>query len=306
MSRSSTSFRCGLFVALLWFGAQSLLAQFMFVGAGGGGGGPAPVSGVETFLQTGLAAPRDGFVNLAEFNWTQSPCPGAVKIKFFRPSNETPPREFIYLDQRGPFDVTSTYQLQRLEPSVALKRGDLIAITNMTSCGGPVIAAQPPLPEPFPPPPPYYAVPGDVTSNIVPTTPIPTSGPAVSVAAIDLSLLLLTGRFRVTLVATNPRTGAVAIGYPTFSSQSDAAGFFSLPDFTGDPTFPEVVVKMVDATGAPALGGGFWFFHAPLTDARYTITVVDQRTGAIKTYTNNPGSPGQLCGGADTSAFPGP
>jgi hypothetical protein len=306
MSNPFDSFHRGLFVALLWFAAQSSLAQSMFLGAAGWVGGPAPVSGVQTFLQTGLAAPRDGFVNLAEFNWAQAPCPGAVKIKFFRPSNETPPQEFIYLDQRGPFDVTSTYQLQRLEPPLALKRGDLIAITNMTSCGGPVIAVQPPLPGPFPPLPPYYAVAGDVTSNIVPTTPVPTTGPAVSIAAIDLSLLLLQGRFRVTLVATNPRTGVVAIGYPGLSSQSDAAGFFSLPDFTADQSFPEVMVKMVDATGTPALGGDFWFFHAPLTDASYTITVIDQRTGAVKTYTDSPGSPGQLCGGVDTSAFPGP
>lgn len=306
MAKPSNPFRPGLLLAMLWLGAEASLAQFMFVGARGIDGGPAPLSGVETFIQTGLAAPRDGFVNLAEFNWSQAPCPGAVRIKFFRPSGEKPPREFVYLEQRGPFDVTGAFQLQRLEPPVALKRGDLIAITNVTSCGGPVIAVQPQLPGPFAPPPPYYAVPGDVASNVVPTTPVPTSGPGVNVAAIDLSLLLLQGRFRVTLVATNPRTGAVAIGYPGLSSQSDTAGFFSLPDFTGDQTFPEVTVKMVDASGAPALGGGFWFFHAPLTDTSYTITVIDQRTGAIKTYANNPGGPGQLCGGVDTSAFPGP
>jgi hypothetical protein len=64
------------------------------------------------------------------------------------------------------------------------------------------------------------------------------------------------------------------------------------------------MVKMVDATGAPALGGGFWFFHSPLTDVAYTITVTDTTTGAVRTYHNTSGSPGQLCGEADTSAFP--
>jgi hypothetical protein len=86
----------------------------------------------------------------------------------------------------------------------------------------------------------------------------------------------------------------------------DGAGYFSLPDFTGDPTFPEVMVKMVDASRVPAFGGDFWFFHAPLTDVQYTLTVKDQKTGAVRTYSNTSGNPGQLCGAADTSAFPGP
>jgi hypothetical protein len=79
----------------------------------------------------------------------------------------------------------------------------------------------------------------------------------------------------------------------------------SLPDFTGDPTFPEVMIKMVDARASPALGGDFWFFHAPLTDVQYTIMVTDTFTGAVKTYTNDSVNPGQLWGEADTSAFPG-
>jgi len=95
----------------------------------------------------------------------------------------------------------------------------------------------------------------------------------------------------------------VAAGVP--NPLGSSAGFFSLPDFTGDPTFPEVTVKMVDATGSPALGGDFWFFHAPLTDVQYTLTVEDRTTGAVKTYSNGSSSSGQLCGGVDTSAFPG-
>ena len=82
-----------------------------------------------------------------------------------------------------------------------------------------------------------------------------------------------------------------------------SAGYFSLPDFTGDSTFPEVMVKMVDATGAPDVGGDFWFFQAPLTDVSYSITVTDQRIGAVRTYTSSSASPGQLCGGVDTNAF---
>ena len=63
---------------------------------------------------------------------------------------------------------------------------------------------------------------------------------------------------------------------------------------------------VIAATGSPALGGDFWFFHAPLTDLQYTITVTDSRFRTVRTYTSTSGSPGQLCGGVDTSAFPGP
>jgi hypothetical protein len=88
-------------------------------------------------------------------------------------------------------------------------------------------------------------------------------------------------------------------------AQGDRVGYFSLPAFTGDPAFPEVVLKMADATGAPApFGGSFWVFHAPLTDVGYTLTITDQMRGTVRVYTNTPSSPGQLCGGVDTSAFP--
>ena len=305
MSTRRRSIRFGFFLAVLWLGAYFSGAQAIFVGVAGLRGGPVAVTGVETFIQTGYGATRDGVVNVAVFDWSQAPCPGAAKIKFFRFSNTVPGGEFIYLGQRGPFDVTSTYQIVRLDPEVPLHSGDLIAITNLTSCGGPVTAVQIDVPSPLPlrPLPPYYAVPGDVTSNIFPATPVPTSGPAVLVDAIDVSLTLLHGRFRMTLLATNPRTGAVVQGYPV-SIGNDSSGYFSLPDFTNNSSLPEVVVKMVDATGSPALGDDFWFFHAPLTDVQYTITVKDQRTGAVKTYSNTSASPGQLCGAVDTSAFP--
>jgi hypothetical protein len=299
--------RFGLLLTLFALLRQNSFAQSLFVGATGIDSGPAPVAGVETFIQTGAGADRVGSVNLAGFSWSHAPCPAAVKIKFFRPADGG----FVYIDQRGPFDVTSTQQRIRLDPPVPLRSGDLIAITNLTSCGGPVIAGPVRLPGPPPlpiQPPPYYALAGDVTSNVIPAAGVPTSGPAVTVFAVDQSLFLLNNRFRVTLLATNPRTGAVALGYPVANTYpvNGAFGFFSLPDFTFDWTLPEIMVKMVDATGNPALGGGFWVFQAPLTDLQYSMTVTDQATGRVRTYTNVPGGPGQLCGSVDTAAFPGP
>ena len=45
------------------------------------------------------------------------------------------------------------------------------------------------------------------------------------------------------------------------SNRPTASAPFSFPDFTGDPAFPEVVVKMVD----PGQGRGVWVFHGSLT-----------------------------------------
>ena len=111
------------------------------------------------------------------------------------------------------------------------------------------------------------------------------------------TLSLLGNRFQATLTATNPRGGTTAPGAAI--PQGDRFGYFSLPAFTGNPNFPEVFVKMIDATSLP--GGDFWLFHTGLTDLRYTLTVTDSVTGAVKTYQNDPSDPARLCGGADTA-----
>ncbi|HVE65023.1 MAG TPA: hypothetical protein VNC59_00465, partial [Thermoanaerobaculia bacterium] len=112
-------------------------------------------------------------------------------------------------------------------------------------------------------------------------------------------LCLLGGRFEVTVRATDPRTARATAG--SAIPQTDRFGYFSLPDFTGDPLFPEIFVKMADAT---SLGGGFWTFHSGLTDVQYEMTITDTRTAAARVYRNDRSDPARLCGGADTAAFP--
>jgi hypothetical protein len=118
--------------------------------------------------------------------------------------------------------------------------------------------------------------------------------------ASDDALCLLGGRFVVTVQAIDPRTGRLEVG--TALSQTDRWGYFSLPGFTGDPSFPEIVVKMADAT---SFGEGFWVFHSGLTDLQYTLSVVDTVTGQQKSYQNDRSDPQALCGGADTGTFTG-
>jgi photosystem II stability/assembly factor-like uncharacterized protein len=112
------------------------------------------------------------------------------------------------------------------------------------------------------------------------------------------ALSLLAGKFRVTLSATNPEDGLTTTG--SAIAQTDGFGYFSLPDFTGDPFFPEVSVKMIDATG---LTGSFWLFYTGLTSLPYTLTVTDMVTGATRSYQNASADPSRPCGGVDTTTF---
>ena len=315
MRQLSSAFRRFASFGLFLAASSAGLAQAISVGyANPDYAGNLNPSGVTTVFQLSGAANTDGAVTTAVFGWSASPCPAAVKIKFFRPVTVVGlnPHGALFLAERGPFDVTQPLnssgvgppvtQTVVLSPPAQLRAGDMIAITNLTSCGGPTFIPDRPN---FGPLPSRYsvAVPGDVVSGVL--LPNPPYAPPVFAAAFGGgSTLELLGRFQVSLVAVDPRTGRRTAGSPIPLTRS--AGYFSLPDFTGDPAFPEVMVKMVDATGSPSLGGTFWFFHSPLTDLSYTLTFKDQVKGTTRVYMNASGGPGQLCGEADTSAFPGP
>jgi hypothetical protein len=110
---------------------------------------------------------------------------------------------------------------------------------------------------------------------------------------------LLGGRFRVELEALRTSEGRRAEGVVV--QAGDRHAVFSLPAFTGDPTFAEVAVKMLDPGGPP--GYGYWVFHGSLTTAAYVLTVTDSVTGRVETFRNRTENPS--CGGAMTSAFVG-
>ena len=78
----------------------------------------------------------------------------------------------------------------------------------------------------------------------------------------------------------------------------------AIPDTadTGDfwfysPGNIDVVVKALDGR---VVNGKLWVFVGSLSNAGYTVTVTDTVTGAVKTYTNPPGTLGSI---ADTAAF---
>jgi hypothetical protein len=106
------------------------------------------------------------------------------------------------------------------------------------------------------------------------------------------NVCLLSNRFRVT-VAWNDQHTAGHTGTGSDVTDTDQTGFF----WFFNSASKELVVKIVDGRG---FNGKFWFFYGALSDVEYTITVTDTQTGSVRTYHN---APGNICGGADTSAF---
>ena len=88
-----------------------------------------------TAIDLSHPAPVAATLTNAAFTWSAVPCPGAAKVKFFRPS---PTGTFVFVTERGPFDVTSLTQFVFLSPAVEVQAGDLIGIGRLTSCGSPV------------------------------------------------------------------------------------------------------------------------------------------------------------------------
>lgn len=108
-------------------------------------------------------------------------------------------------------------------------------------------------------------------------------------------LLLHGGRFRIELLATDPRTGAEGHGYAI--AQNDVFGYFSIPTLTGNPANPEVFVKVLDGT---AVNGRFWVFFGSLTDFGLQVFVTDTQTRMQRLYIRAGRS---ACGGYDTVSF---
>src|SRR5207302_3096594 len=113
-----------------------LLAQGLRVGSIGTPTGN--FGALLTVIDTSSPANRDGYARDATFLWSNAPCPRAVKIKFFRPVQTVTGWNYDFVTERGPFDVEQTTQTVVLDPPASLQAGNLVAITSLTPCGGPV------------------------------------------------------------------------------------------------------------------------------------------------------------------------
>jgi hypothetical protein len=127
---------------------------------------------------------------------------------------------------------------------------------------------------------------GDIAAQDVVVTAAPPPG--------QRDLLLLSGRFSVEVSWHDPISGHAGFGRQV--ADSGQTGFF----WFFDPSNLELMVKMLDGRG---LNDHYWFFFGALSNVEYWITVHDLASGAVRTYYN---APGNICGGADTAAFPPP
>ena len=101
----------------------------------------------------------------------------------------------------------------------------------------------------------------------------------------NATTLCLGGRFKVQV------SGAGITGF-AIPNTSDTGDFWFY-----SPNNINVVVKVLDGR---AFNNRFWVFIGSLSNVGYTVTVTDTSTGAVKTYTNPPGTIGSI---ADTTAF---
>jgi hypothetical protein len=104
------------------------------------------------------------------------------------------------------------------------------------------------------------------------------------------TLCLAGGRFQVEVQWRTGETNGTGKVVPN-SDQTGMVWFF-------DASNIELIVKVLD--GRP-VNGAYWVFYGGLSDVEYWITVTDTQTGRSRTYHNEQGN---LCGDADTNAFP--
>jgi hypothetical protein len=119
--------------------------------------------------------------------------------------------------------------------------------------------------------------------------------PQESCSSSETELCLSSGRFSVSLDASDHRTGRGGGGQVVF--ENEVSGAFSIPALTGDAENPEVFLKILD--GRPA-NGRFWLFFGTLTDMDVVLTVTDHTTGDVKRYRKPARS---FCGEFDLRAF---
>lgn len=96
-----------------------------------------------TLVDLSHPAAVDGTVNFASVQWNGSNtgCTNAYKVKILHPNSATSLTTFTLVAERGPFTAQPGRNLVSLTPPVAVKKGDLIAVTSLVAlnpCGAPV------------------------------------------------------------------------------------------------------------------------------------------------------------------------
>ena len=142
-----------------------------------------------------------------------------------------------------------------------------------------------------------YASAGSFTVRLTATNASGSASATMDVTVTPETVLRLNAAhsFDLTLSARDPRTGNTGVG--KVIGQNDVYGYFSLPTLSGNAGNPEIIVKMVDATG---IGQNYWVFYGSMTDLEFTLAVKENATGVVKNYVQDPAVPS---GQFDTTGF---
>jgi PKD repeat protein len=140
-----------------------------------------------------------------------------------------------------------------------------------------------------------YSSAGSFTVRLTATNASGSASTTMDLTVTPENILRLNGAhsFDLTLSARDPRTGNTGVG--KVIGQNDVYGYFSLPTLSGNAGNPEIIVKMVDATG---IGQNYWVFYGAMTD--FTLAVKENATGVVKNYVQDPAVPS---GQFDTTGF---
>ncbi|HEX7679017.1 MAG TPA: hypothetical protein VF713_12885 [Thermoanaerobaculia bacterium] len=122
-------------LVFMLFGATAM-AQSLSMGnaLGSTNSGDNNIAATRTDIDLVNPANASGHVTSVRFRWSQYPCPGAAKIKFFRRSGSN----LTFVGEVGPFSTTSGDNTFAITPSAfVIQQGDLVGITRLTTCGNP-------------------------------------------------------------------------------------------------------------------------------------------------------------------------
>ena len=142
-----------------------------------------------------------------------------------------------------------------------------------------------------------YTAAGPFTVRLTATNASGSASTTVALTVTPETVLRLNAAhtFDLALTARDPRTGNTGVG--KVIGQNDVYGYFSLPTLSGNAGNPEIIVKMVDATG---IGQNYWVFYGSMTDLQFTLEVKENATGVVKRYVQDPAAPS---GQFDTTGF---
>jgi len=240
-------------------------AQSVIVGDLTFGGGNVNFVGGYTYIDVNQPAIADGTLNRATLRWTEDAgkvCPGAFRIRIFRPSDKGMLGAFTMVSDLGPFESRAGLLTVNLG-SVAVQKGDLIGVaTLLNGCGGIWLTNSPRRGDSV------YELEGNFKGGVVDTN-VSVSNARLAIIAYDTTRYLagvvpvvgsvdggFGSKFRTSVVVTNPsneRTGGVLVFHPT--GQPASAGDPSLEfdlEARQSVSFPDVVAS-IGKTGLGSL-----------------------------------------------------